>query len=91
MPNNFDAVWMRIVHHAGEEFFTKSAKPFTYKMTRAGFKPSRTNKYEVRREDCEWYWANGPFDGPSDIRQSINARAYMWAVMHDEERIHAFR
>ena len=75
----------------GRRLSYKKRKPFSYKMTRDGFKPSRTNTYEVRKTDCQWYWENGPFDGPGDIPQTKNARAYMWGVMHDEKRIHAFR
>lgn len=89
MKLDFDELWRRIERHAGQEFSTKSGKPFTYETTPRGFKPSLTGRFEAEKVGCEWYLNNGPVSGPGNIPDSVNARAYIWAVMHDP-RIGAF-
>lgn len=82
MRPSFNKVWTRIVSHQGEEFRTKTGKPFSYKVDSNYFLPSRTN-YQISKNDFEKAYAEVPFDGPGVINWSVRGPAYIWAVLHD--------
>jgi hypothetical protein len=77
-----DAVWSRIKSLQGEEFETKTGKPFTYEVSGNVFRPNRT-KYNITKGDFERALEEFPLDGPGAISNLVRGSAYIWAVLHD--------
>ena len=84
MPDtNFEAIWKRIVENAVERFFTKTGKPFTYKIAKNMFIPSRT-EYAISKGDVRKAYEQMPISGPGQISQIVRGPSYLWAVLNDE-------
>lgn len=84
MPDtSFEEIWNRIVENAGESFFTKTGKPFTYEIVRNMFIPSRT-EYAISKADIRKAYNLLPISGPGQISQIVRGPSYLWAVLHDE-------
>ncbi len=79
---SFDAVWRRIVAHAGETFHTTGGLQFTYRVSGEGFFPSRT-RYRISRGDFEKAYDLVPLEGPGEISARVRGPSYVWAVLHD--------
>ena len=77
-----NAVWIRIKNLSGQQFLTKSGKPFTYSVSGDVLNPSRTD-YNLSKSDFEKALALAPLDGPGAINQIVRGPAYIWAVLHD--------
>lgn len=77
-----DDVWGRLKSLQGQEFATKTGKPFTYAISGDVFHPSRTT-YNVSKADFKKALALVPFDGPGVINRIVRGPAYIWAVLHD--------
>src|SRR5690606_30680488 len=80
---SIDELWVRLRGFEGDEFETKSGKPFTYEINGAVLRPSRTD-YNLSKAEFEKALALVPFDGPGAITQTIRGPAYVWAVLHDK-------
>jgi hypothetical protein len=78
----FSEIWSRIKALEGEEFETKTGKPFTFVVSGQIFRPSRT-KYNITKTDFEKAFALVPFDGPSVVNDTVRGPAYIWAILHD--------
>lgn len=78
----FSEVWSHISALEGEEFETKTGKPFTFEVHGDVFRPSRTN-YNIAKSDFEKAFALVPFDGPGVVNDTVRGPAYIWAVLHD--------
>lgn len=79
---SIDEVWTRLKKFEGDGFETKTGKPFTYKISRDVFHPSRT-KYNLSKADFRKALAFVPFDGPGVLNRTVRGPAYVWSVLHD--------
>ena len=77
-----EVVWGRIKALEGEEFHTKTGKPFTFEISGDVFRPSRT-KYNVSKSDFGKALERVPFDGPGMVNYLVRGPTYIWAVLHD--------
>lgn len=82
MEPSIEAAWVRIKSLEGEEFETKSGKPFTYEISGNVFRSSRAEQ-NITKGDFEKALELSPLDGPSEIRDLVRGSAYIWAVLHD--------
>lgn len=82
MKINVETAWARINSLQGEEFKTKTGKPFTYEISGNTFEPSRT-KYKITKVDFGKALAEFPLDGPGDISNLVRGSSYIWAVLDD--------
>jgi hypothetical protein len=78
----FEAVWDKIVCHAGEEFYTKTKQPFAYKMVNNCVVPDRTN-YPLSKSNFEKAAQIEPLDGPGQINHLVRGPAYVYAILTD--------
>ena len=81
-PFNLDTIWSRLRAHAGDEFETKTGKPFTYEIDGHVFRPSRTAR-NIHATNFEKVIGLLPIDGPGEISNVVQGSAYVWAVLHD--------
>jgi hypothetical protein len=79
----FDAVWKNIVNHAGEQFYTKSRLPFTYKIISNSVVPDRTN-YPLSKTDFEKAAQISLLHGPGQINNLVRGPAYIYAILTDK-------
>lgn len=79
---SIDDVWRRIETVQGEEFMTKTGKPFAYAVSGNTFYPGRTD-YAIGKKDFETVLGLVPVDGPGKISRLVRGPAYVWAVLHD--------
>jgi len=80
---SIDEVWRRLKALEGQNFHTKTGKPFTFEISGNMFHPSRT-KYNISKADFQKALELVPFDGPGVINNIIRGPAYVWAVLHDK-------
>jgi len=80
---SIDDLWGRLKSLQGQDFETKTGKPFTYEISGDVFHPSRTT-YNVSKVEFRKALALVPFDGPGVIRDTVRGPAYVWAVLHDK-------
>jgi hypothetical protein len=84
MPRaSIEDVWRRLKALEGQEFETKTGKPFTFELDGDVFRPSRT-KYNVGKANFRKALEVVPFDGPSVVDRVVRGPAYVWAVLHDK-------
>lgn len=84
MPRaSIDDVWRRLKALEGQEFETKTGKPFTIELDGDVFCPSRT-KYNVGKADFRKALELVPFDGPGVVNRVVRGPAYVWAVLQDK-------
>jgi hypothetical protein len=81
MPS-VENVWTRLKSFEGQDFETKTGKPFTYEISGEVFHPSRT-EYNVSKAEFRKALAVVPCDGPGVINRTVRGPAYVWAVLHD--------
>jgi hypothetical protein len=79
---SIEDVWNRIRAHEGQEFETKTGKPFTYTVSADAFYPSLTD-YRISKKEFLKAFEHVPFDGPGVINDKVRGPAYVWAVLHD--------
>lgn len=79
---SLDEVWARLKSAAGDEFETKTGRPFTYEIDGSIFRSSR-GRYAVSKADFQRALDLVPFDGPGLINSTVRGPAYVWAVLHD--------
>jgi hypothetical protein len=79
---DFDAVWARIVAHAGELFETKTGKPFGYRIEHGQLVPTHT-KRQIPRSDFAKALALMPLEGPGQIRDLVQGSAYVYGILKD--------
>ena len=82
MKPTVEAVWIRMKALEGQEFETKTGKPFSYEISGNIFRPSRT-KYNITKSDFGKALGLVPLDGPGIISNLVRGSAYIWAVLHD--------
>lgn len=80
---SFNEVWSRIRAVQGQEFVTKTGKPFTFKVRGEVFRPSRTDR-NITKRDFKIAFELVPCDGPGVVNQKVQGPAYIWAVLHDK-------
>jgi hypothetical protein len=79
---SIDDLWARLKRFQGEQFETKTGKPFAYEISGDVVRPSRT-KYNVSKADFQKALSLVPFDGPGLVNRTVRVPAYAWAVLHD--------
>lgn len=79
---SIDEVWRRLRSMEGEEFETKTGKPFSFEIVGDVFRPSRT-EYNLSKADFSKALDLVPIEGPGVINQLVRGPAYIWAVLHD--------
>jgi hypothetical protein len=77
-----DEIWLRICAMEGEEFETKTGKPFTFEISGNTFHPSRT-QYNIAKADFQKALNLVPIEGPGVISNLVRGSTYIWAVLHD--------
>ncbi len=77
-----DDIWVRIRAMEGEEFETKTGKPFTYETSGNILHPIRTT-YNIVKADFQRALDLVPIEGPGAISNLVRGSAYIWAVLHD--------
>ncbi len=77
-----NVVWERIKQQEGEDFHTKTGKPFTFEIAGDVFRPSRTF-YNISKADFGKVLELAPFDGPGMVNDLVRGPSYIWAVLHD--------
>ena len=80
--SKIDLVWDRLIAWAGQEFQTKTGKPFTFDIENDGFFPSRTD-YRLAKSEFERVLELVPLDGPGEVNHLVRGPSYIWAVLHD--------
>ena len=80
---SIDELWDGLRRFEGDEFETKTGRRFTYEITGAVLRPSRTD-YNLSKAEFEKALALVPFDGPGVINRTVRGPAYMWALLHDK-------
>ena len=80
---DFQTIWNRIVSCAGEQFYTKTNLPFTYKMVNDCVVPDRTN-YPLARSNFEKAAQIVPLNGPGQINNIVRGPAYVYAILTDK-------
>ena len=78
----FEEIWRRILKHEGEMFYTKTGKPFTYRVEKNNVIPDRT-EFPLHKSNFEKAYAIVPIDGPGEISNVVMGSAYVWAILHD--------
>jgi len=79
---NIEAAWSRMGALEGEEFETKTGKPFSYEISGNIFRSSRA-KYNITKSDFAKALELVPLEGPGKINNLVRGPAYIWAVLHD--------
>jgi len=77
-----DEVWDRLRAHEGERFATIRGLPFTYTMSGAVLRPSRTD-HNISRADFAKALALLPLESPTRIRKVVRGPSYLWALLQD--------
>ncbi len=75
-------MWARLKDLEGEEFETKTGKPFTFEISGGVFKPTHVAQ-NIAKGNFEKALALWPLDGPGEISAVVRGSAYVWAVLHD--------
>ena len=79
---SFEEVWKRILVHEGETFYTKTGKPFTYRVEKNSVIPDRTG-YPLHKSNFKKAYMLVPLGGPGEINDIVRGPAYVWAILHD--------
>jgi len=82
MDINIETIWIRIKNHEGEDFETKTGKPFTYEIVNGLLVPDRTNYPLAKREFIKTL-NHVPLNGPGEISSIVRGSAYVWAILYD--------
>lgn len=77
-----EAVWPRIVQHAGQQFRTVTGLPFTYEAPGNYLRVSRTIR-NLSRSNFAKSLPLLPATSPKDLRERQGA-SYTWAILMDE-------
>ena len=80
---NFEVVWAKIVHHKGEQFFTKTNIPFTYRIEGNSVVPDRTD-YPIAKSQFQKAMQLMPLPGPGVINNIVRGPAYVYAILTDD-------
>ncbi|KPJ69487.1 MAG: hypothetical protein AMJ45_00135 [Syntrophobacter sp. DG_60] len=78
----FEEIWLRIITHRGQTFYTKANIGFTYEVVDHVLYLSTDHK--IYKDDFKKAYTWFPADDPADIRQQIRGLAYVWAILHDK-------
>ena len=74
--------WVRLHSLEGEEFHTKSGKPFSFTISGDVLLVSRT-EYNLSKGNFAKGLEIVPFDGPSAVQDVVRGPSYVWAILHD--------
>lgn len=80
---NMDSVWNRLKDLQGEEFFTKTGKPFRYSIAGDVLCVTRT-EYNLTKANFGKALEVTPFDGPGSVNALVRGPSYVWALLHDD-------
>lgn len=81
---SFDNIWEQIIKYCGQTFYTKKKRlPFTYRIEKNLFYPSRTD-YHISKNDFKKVFELGHIDGPGQINNLVRGPSYIWAVLNDK-------
>jgi hypothetical protein len=83
MDVDFQTIWNRIVACEGQQFYTKTNLPFTYKIVNNRVVPDRTN-YPLAKSEFEKAVQIVPLDGPGQISKIVRGPAYVYAILTDK-------
>lgn len=80
---NMNSVWNRLKDLEGEEFFTKTGKPFSYSISGDVLCVTRT-EYNLTKVNFGKALEVAPFDGPGSVNNLVRGPSYVWALLHDD-------
>ena len=79
---DFSKTWENIVHCAGQEFRTKTGKPFSYTIENGAVVPDRT-RYPLAKSNFEKAAAIENLQGPGQISGLVRGPSYVYAILTD--------
>lgn len=79
---SIDEVWAQIKSLEGQEFQTKSGKPFTYIVSGHTLRVSRTS-YGLSISEFAKVLGRVPFKGPGTVSNDVRGPSYIWSILHD--------
>lgn len=80
---SFDVIWENIENLAGEQFFTKTGLPFTYRIVEGCVVPDRTN-FPLEKSNFEKAASIEKLSGPGQINKLVWGPAYVFAILTDD-------
>ncbi len=78
----FEEIWLRIVTHREQTFYTKANKGFTYKIVDSVLQLSTHHK--IHKDDLKKAYTWFPADDPANIHEEIRGLSYAWAILYDK-------
>ena len=79
----FEELWQRIVHCAGEEFRTITGVSFAYEIIDNYVVPKHTG-YKLAKSQFEKAAALPELTGPGQINQLVRGPSYVFAILTDQ-------
>src|SRR5262245_56145473 len=79
---NASVVWRRIEAHQGDDFATKTGKPFTYTIRNGAVRPSRTD-WQISRGDFEKALERVPLKNTTEVHD-LQGPSFIYAILMDE-------
>lgn len=77
---NFEAIWLQIISHEGELFYTKTGKPFRYKVVNNSIIPDRTG-FPLAKLNFEKAANIENLTAPSQINKLVMGPSYVFAIL----------
>lgn len=79
--DRFENVWQQIVSLNGEEFSTKTGRPFAYDVSSGGVALRNTNRVLPKSHFAEAL-SRLPVSGPGALND-LQGPSYIWAILND--------
>ncbi len=79
---SIEEVWNLLRTLEGEEFHTKTGKPFTFSVSGDVLRVSRT-EYNLSKGNFAKGLAIVPIEGPGTVQSLVRGPSYVWAILHD--------
>ncbi|MBP3803704.1 MAG: hypothetical protein J6I76_07365 [Oribacterium sp.] len=79
---SFEVIWLNILRCEGQEFRTKTGKPFTYKIVRGDVVPDRTG-FPLAKINFEKASKIKHLQGPGQISKLVMGSSYVYAILTD--------
>lgn len=82
---NIETVWNNIIQHEGEEFYTKTGKPFSYSINGNVLNPAHT-KRNIPKSNLKTALTRLPLSKTTQL-SDLQGYAYIYGILTDERII----
>ena len=82
LEKNFEEFWDNINIHAGQEFFTKTNREFTYNVE-GEYLIASDKKVFIPKVNFHQAFNVWPVDGPGSLPKNIMGKSYVWGICED--------